>query len=161
MVASIFFLMVFFVIELGLVFAAQNGLVDSVRNAARRAATYRINEQSFDSTVWNQICTTIAEELDTQLGDDRTGIVGFNQVNRTRVIAYEWQESSVSGKYFLVASVSATYHNPLHVPIVSAILDASDGAVDGGLRLSASEKMRVENPALEYASSPTTPPTCP
>ena len=54
LVAPIFFLLVFGVIQLGLVIAAQNGLVDGVREAARRAATYRINEGSFDATVWRR-----------------------------------------------------------------------------------------------------------
>src|SRR4051794_16743997 len=71
-VAPIFFLLVFFVIQIGLIFAAQNGLVDGVRNAARRAATYRINDQSFNSTVWSSICDTIGTELDRQLSDGRT-----------------------------------------------------------------------------------------
>ena len=160
MVASVFFLLVFFVIELGLVFGAQNGLVDGVRNAARRAATYRINDQSFDSSVWSTICQTIATELDTQLGDDRTGVVGFSTANRTRTIAYEWEANPGTDRYFLVAHVSATYANPLYVPLVSVVLDASDGTMDGKLRLSASEQMRVENPDLEFTGVPPAVPAC-
>jgi Flp pilus assembly protein TadG len=159
LVATIFFLLIFGVVQVGLIMAAQNGLVDAVRNAARRAATYRINEQSFDATVWSSICGTIADELDNQLGDDRTGVVGFSAANRTSSVAYEWQQNPETGEYFLAAVVSATYANPLYVPLIAAFLDRSDGVVDDAIRLSASEKMRVENPALLFPSgSPPTPP---
>jgi Flp pilus assembly protein TadG len=160
LVAPIFFLMVFFVVELGIIFAAQNGLVDGVRNAARRAATYRINDQSFDATVWGSICNTIGTELDAQLGDKRTGIVGFSMANRSRTVAYEWQQNPGGGDYFLVAHVSATYRNPLYVPLVSVFLDATDGTIDNRIALSASEKMRVENPGLAPSPMPSIPP-CP
>jgi len=158
-IAPLFFLMIFFVVQLGLIFAAQNGLVDGVRNAARRAATYRINDQSFDATVWSSICSTIATELDLQLSDRRTGIVGFSSANRTRSIAYEWEQNP-GGDYFLVAHVTATYKNQLYVPLVSVFLDITDGVLDNKVQLSASEKMRVENPGLAPTPLPSVP-ACP
>jgi Flp pilus assembly protein TadG len=161
-IAPLFFLMIFFVVQIGLIFAAQNGLVDGVRNAARRAATYRINDQSFDPTVWNSICATIATELDKQLGDGRTGIIGYkpDPAIRTRTIAYEWQQNPGGGDYFLVAHVTATYKNQLYVPLVSAFLDITDGTLDNKVRLSASEQMRVENPGLAPSPLPSIP-VCP
>lgn len=158
LVAPIFFLLVFSVIQLGLIFAAQNGLVDGVRNAARRAATYRINEQSFDGTVWPSICTTISDELDARL---QALIPGFTVGSRTRTITYEWGQNPENGEYFLTANITATYRNPLYVPLVSNFLDGSDGAADNVLSLSASEKMRVENPALMPEGGPPAVPPCP
>ena len=155
-VAPIFFLLIFFVVQLGLVMAAQNGLVDGVRSATRRAATYRINEGSFDPSVWPSICSTIDSELRTRLG---VRVIGFASSHLTRTIKYEWQQNPESGEYFLVAHITATYNNPLYVPFVSAILDWSDGSPanpDNQLTLSASEQMRVENPALGTPSSTTT-----
>lgn len=157
LVAPIFFLLVFGVIQLGLVFAAQNGLVDGVRNAARRAATYRINEQSFDASVWTSICTTIADELDDRL---QALVPGFETANRTRTITYEWNENPESGEWFLVANISAAYDNPLYVPLISSFLDGSDGTVDDRLTLTASEQMRIENPALMPEGGPPAVPPC-
>lgn len=154
LVAPIFFLLVFSVIQLGLVMAAQNGLVDGVRSAARRAATYRINEASFDSTVWPSICTTIEDEINARLSDR---VIGYNVAQLDRTITYEWEQDLQSGDYFLVAHVSATYHNPLYVPLISAFLDRSDGTADNVLTLNATEQMRVENPALDTPTS-TAPP---
>ena len=157
-VAPIFFLLVFGIIELGLIFGTQNGLVNGAREAARRAATYRINDGSFDASVWSSICATIEQEL-VQLGD-RT-IPAYDDARLSPTVAYEWAENPESGEYFLVAHVSATYDHPLYVPFVSFFLDRGDGVANGVLTLSASEQMRVENPALEYATTPAAPPACP
>jgi Flp pilus assembly protein TadG len=150
LVAPIFFLLVFSVIQLGLVMASQNGLVDGVRSAARRAATYRINEQSFDASIWSSICSTINTELTTRL---QTRVIGFSPSRLTRSISYEWQQNPEGGEYFLVAHNTATYANPLYVPLVSAFLDRSDGVVDDKMTLTASEQMRIENPALDTPAS--------
>jgi Flp pilus assembly protein TadG len=146
LVAPIFFLLVFGVIQVGLVMAAQNGLVDGVRTAARRAATYRINEESFDITVFPSICAAIEGELDDRLKDE---LIGWAPTRLTSQVTYEWKQNPSSGEYFLVARVDATFKHQLYVPLVSAFLDASDGSNDGVLALKASEQMRVENPSLD------------
>src|SRR5687768_2246257 len=155
-VAPIFFLLVFSVIQLGLVMAAQNGLVDGVLSAARRAATYRINEASFDVQAWSSICTAIEDEIDARLRDR---VIGYTAAQLERNITYEWEQNLESGDWFLVAHISATYHNPIYVPIVSRFLDRADGVDDNPdvLTLTASEQMRIENPALGTPSS-TAPP---
>jgi Flp pilus assembly protein TadG len=152
LVAPIFFLLVFGVIQVGLVMAAQNGLVDGVREAARRAATYRINEGSFDATVFPSICGSIEGELDARLANR---VIGYAPGNVTSQITYEWKPNPSTGQYFLVARVDATYANPLYVPLVSIFLDRSDGVDDDPdvLSLVASEQMRVENPSLETPTS--------
>ena len=153
LVAPIFFLLVFGVIQVGLVMASQNGLVDAVRDAARRAATYRINEESFDAVVFPSICATIDAELDARLRDR---VIGYSAGNVTvSQITYEWKQNPSSGEYFLVARVDATYANPLYVPLVAIFLDRSDGVDDTPdvLRLTASEQMRVENPSLDTPAS--------
>lgn len=155
LVAPIFFLLVFFVIQLGLVMAAQNGLVDGVRSAARRVATYRVNEGSFDASSWGAICTTVEDEIATRL---RTRVIGFNGDNLTATITYEWKQNPDTTEYFLVAHVSALYANQLYVPLVSTFLDNSDGFPDERLTLSASEQMRIENPPLDAPT--TTAPPC-
>ena len=161
-VAPIFFLLVFGVIQIGLVMAAQNGLVDGVRDAARRAATYRINEGSFDATVFPSICTTIEDELDARLADR---VIGYASGNVTSQITYEWEPNPSTGEYFLVARVDATYDNPLYVPLISFFLDRADGFDNDPdvLSLKASEQMRVENPSLDTPTTvdPLDPQTCP
>lgn len=159
LVAPIFFLLLFFVIQLGLIFGTQNGLVNGVREAARRAATYRVNDGSFAGGIWLSICASVTEEV-RQLGD-RT-IPAYDEARLDPDVTYEWVRNPESGEYFLVAHVSATYDHPLYLPLVSWFIDRSDGADDGVLTLSASEQMRIENPALVPSPAPpAAPPTCP
>lgn len=159
LVAPIFFLLVFSVIQLGLVFGTQNGLVNGAREAARRAATYRINEQSFDLSVWGSICQTIADEV-RQLGD--RVIPAYDVARLTPTVSYGWVPNPEAGDYSLVASVTATYDHPLYVPLVAVFLDRADGVADGVLTLTATEQMRIENPALQpNAVPPADPPPCP
>jgi len=159
LVAPIFFLLVFAVIQVGLIFSAQDGLVDGVRSAARRAATYRINEASFDGTVWPSICQAIKDEVGNRL---RIRVIGYQAASLTPTVTYEWVQDHQSGDYFLVANIQALYANPLFIPLVSAFIDRTDGIVDNRLTLRASEQMRVENPALQPSTiPPAAPPTCP
>lgn len=143
MAAPVFFLLLFGVIQLGLIMAAQNGLVNGVRDATREAATYRVNELSFANSAF---CADIGDELTRDL---RASIPGFVAANLTYTIAYQWEQDPDTTQWFVVARIQAQYKNVLYVPLVSAILDGFDGVADDRLALDATEQMRVENPALD------------
>ena len=64
LVAPIFFLLVFSVIQLGITFGGQNGLVAATREMARYTAPYRV-KTSTDAT---QVCGDA--RLTTQLSND-------------------------------------------------------------------------------------------
>ncbi len=145
LVAPILFLLLFSVIQLGLLFGAQNGLVNGVRETARRAATYRVAATTFvDGTLTASICQAVADELQRQLS---RAMPGFDWNNITAgQVTYRYDLNPDSSTYFLSADVDVTYSHPLYVPLVSFFFDASDGAVDGTLALTAREQMRIENP---------------
>ena len=154
LIAPLLFLLLFGVIQIGLIMAAQNGLVNGARDAARKAATYRVNEASIDDdSTFAAICTSV----ETQLADElRASVPGFDAPSMSRVITYEWQQDPDASDYFVIVHVAVSYANPLYVPLVSFFLDRSDGTVDNALTLSASEQMRVENPVLgQPATYPT------
>jgi len=160
--APIFFLLLFAVIQLGLLFAAQNGLVNGVRDTARRAATYRVNDVSLVTTVIDGVCAVVVDDDDSELMERlRREIPAFVPDNvlakgdalpwggvAPARLAYEWVANADTTTYFLVAHVDVSYAHPLYVPLVSFFLDGLDGASDGVLVLRASEQMRVENPDL-------------
>jgi Flp pilus assembly protein TadG len=152
LIAPILFLLLFAVIQLGLLFGAQNGLVNAVRDSTRRAATYRVNDASFDTTTFNGICAALRTELDGRLQRE---IPGFTVANRTSTITYEWKSNNetTGTTYFLVAHIRVQYSHPLYVPLVSLILDGMDGSTDGALRLDANEQMRIENPDIVASGS--------
>lgn len=156
LVAPIFLLLLFSVLQLGIIFGAQNNLVNAARDAARKAATYRVNEASFDAATWAAVCSSIEDTFRNDVSD-YPAMDGDSPL-LVPVIGYAWEQQA-NGDYFLVARVSATYGHPLYVPLVSFFLDGTDGSVDERLTLSASEQMRVENPALDAPSS--SPPACP
>lgn len=158
LVAPIFFLLLFGIIQLGLLFGAQNGLVNGVRDTTRRAATYRVNELSLQSFSLQAICDILVDELEVRLSKQIPGFVVAN-LQPDPIIAYEWKSNNDNPPtYFLVAHLTVDYKHPLYVPLVSIFLDGVDGQSDGALRLEATEQMRVENPDLSTLG---TDQTCP
>lgn len=146
LIAPIFFLLLFGIIQLGLLFGAQNGLVDAVRDSTRRAATYRVNEASLTGSTLNGICQAVTTEIDNRLAKR---IPGYTTANRSTQIDYEWESNNdTPPTFFLVAHVTVQYRHPLYVPLVNIFLDGVDGTTDNRLMLEASEQMRVENPDL-------------
>lgn len=162
LIAPILFLLLFAVLQFGLLFGGQNGLVNGVREATRRAVTYRVNDASLnDPSIEAAVCTAIEDELNAQL---ERALPGFDPVRLARSVTYDWVANpgpAPTGanpeNYFLYVQISARYRHPLYVPLVGIFLDGLDGTTDGALTLTASEQMRVENPSLALG---TTPPPC-
>lgn len=163
LIAPILFLLLFGVLQLGLLFGGQNGLVNGVREAARRAVTYRVNDASLsDASIRAAVCSAVETELDARLAK---ALPGFTTARLTSTVSYHWESNpgpAPTGanpeNYFLYVQVSAAYDHPLYVPLVGIFLDGLDGNNDGALTLSASEQMRIENPSLPLGG---TPPSCP
>jgi len=168
LIAPIFFLLLFGVIQIGLLMAGQNGLVNGVRDTTRRAATYRVNQDSFtDTSALSAICTTVKANLQSKM---QAGIPGFKPANLHSTVQYLWVQNpdltptdTSDDTYYLVASVRATYDNPMFIPLdplVRLMGFAQTGFFQPGtFPLSASEQMRVENPSLTPSSRTTE--TCP
>jgi Flp pilus assembly protein TadG len=160
LVAPIFFLVMFSIIELGLLLGAQNGLVNSVREAARYAATYRVASRA------DAIAACKSDLVGKQLTQDLAGSIGIPGFDAgaplSRTIIWRWVADPTANDYLVQIQVSATYGYPLFVPIASAILDPLDGNTDGRLTISAQEQMRIENRDLTFATAPAdvTWPTC-
>ena len=160
LVAPIFFLLVFGVIQLGLIFGAQNALVDGVRDATRKAATYRVSEDTYsDPALWASICDAIEQTLLDSVG--RYPGADTSAGRLTPTIAYEWVPDPTGPGYSFVAYVSAVYAHPVFLPIdpLLAIMGlSSTGAFQNSIDLGASEQMRVENPSLDAPTNPA--PSC-
>jgi len=148
-VAPIFFMAVFGVIQLGLLFGAQNGLVNAVRDTARYAATYRVADTSDSSAA----CTNYAlPHITAAKQQFMPGWVSSAPQHTT--VTYHWAANPTNSGYFVEVVVESTYALPLYVPIVSNILDNT--TPHPSTMLSAREEMRIENPALAYSRSDVT-----
>jgi len=152
LVAPIFFLLVFSIIELGILFGGQNGLVASAREVARYAAPYRVITNVDATNVCND--TRLGEQLSTWLG---VSIPGYNSTNvEARQVTYSWHTNPDGLTYYVQLEVHVSYHFPLYVPLVGLIIDRFDGTSDGSFLLDATEQMRIENEDLDQFYAPVT-----
>jgi len=146
LIAPIFFLLLFGVIQFGFTFGGQNALVNGVRDAARYASTYRVG----DATQATAACAAVKTQLERNL---QAGLPGFAVSRMERaahplLIKYVWYANPDGTTWSIRVEVTARYDHPLWIPLVGLIVDGIDGTRDGFMTLSASEQMRVENPAL-------------
>ena len=136
LVAPIFFLLVFSVIQLGILFGGQNGLVAATRETARYAAPYRVKTAT-DAT---NVCadTRLSRQLTAWLSASIPGYVSTNVEERTAT--YTWLANN-NGTYYVQLTVHVSYHFPLYVPLVGGLID---GANDNSLAATASVEFTVE-----------------
>jgi hypothetical protein len=160
LVAPILFLLLFGVLQLGLLFAGQNGLVSGVRDTARRAVTWRINDASVnDPSIYGVVCDAVQDELVSELAGGQ--LPAFDETRLHPTISYDWEANPgaagadpTAEQWFLYVEIDAAYDHPLYVPLVGWFFDVLDGSPDGAFTLSASEEMRVENPSLPMGTTP-------
>ena len=168
LIAPILFLLLFSVVQLGLLFAGQNGLVNGVREAARRAVTWRVNDASVnDPSIYGVVCAAVYDELVSELAGG--WLPGFDETRLDATISYHWEANPgtagtgptpgptadpTSEQFFLYVEIVAAYDHPLYLPLVGWFFDVLDGSPDGAFTLSASEEMRVENPSLPMGTTP-------
>jgi Flp pilus assembly protein TadG len=143
LVAPIFFLLLFGIIQGGLLFQAQNAIVSSVRETARYAAPYRVATSSDATTT----CPTVLAKLTEALSQS---MIAYNAANEVPAVTYTWNpDTNGDGMYHVTVKVVAAYKFPLWIPLVGNVIDGVDGVSDGKIRMSAQEEMRVENDALK------------
>jgi Flp pilus assembly protein TadG len=154
-VLPVFLLLVFGVIQLGFIFGTQNGLVNGVRETARRAATYRVSELMLTAGKVNKapLCNAVGAELTRQLS---TRIPGYQSAGvRSSTVEWTWTQNPDNETWFVTAAVSVSYRHPLFIPLVGNILDRFDAEpTAGNWIMSVREEMRVENPALSSTGTP-------
>ena len=143
LIAPIFFLLLFSIIQFGILFGGQNGLVASARELARYAAPYRV--KTFVDA--SNVCADgrLRTQIDTFM---RQSIPGYAPTNvKSRTITYSWGPNA-NGTYYVQLKIRVAYNYPLYVPLVGGLIDGFDGNSDGFFTLDATETMRIENDDL-------------
>lgn len=142
LVAPLLFLVLFAIIQFGILLGGQIGFTNAVREAARYA-----------STVPQATAAQVETELQTR--SLPKAVPGYQAANfdagATVVcyLAYENPNHTVANpSYSIKLRITAVYKHALFVPLVDRIVDAVDGVPDGKLTASVTEEMRVENPPL-------------
>ena len=152
LVAPIFFLMLFGIIELALLMGGQNGLVSSARELARYAAPFRVATQADATAVCNNAGNADHGFTQQLNGFMSHAIPGYSASNwsaaqHERTVTYTWGNNA-DGTHYVQMQIHIAYHFPLHVPLISAVLDRFDNSTDNKFKLDATETMRIENLAL-------------
>lgn len=142
LVVPVFFLIVFAVIQFGILLGGQIGMTNGTREAARYA-----------STIPNATAAQVKSELTSRalpkaipgyrpanLNAGATSVLFCSYANPNNTSAYP----SFSRK----VRITSVYRHALFVPFVGLIVDAIDGTSDGALTATVTEEMRVENPRL-------------
>lgn len=152
LVAPVFFLMLFAVIQFGILLGGQIGLTNGTREAARYA-----------STLPNATAAQVKTELTTRAIPK--AIPGYRPANLDNALttvafcSFENPNNTVSyPSYSRKVRVTTVYRHALFVPIISIIIDGVDGSSDGALTARVTEEMRLENPRLTTSGGL---PTCP
>ena len=126
------------VVQLGWIFTSQIGLTNSIREAARYAATQR--------TVSSAQATTNAAGTVSQLNLIMPRNVNFFGAANVSTASTSYCEySDPKGDPTVRVRVTVQYRHPLFIPLITGILDGIDGVTDNALLATAVEEMRVEN----------------
>lgn len=139
------------ILQIGFLLYTQVGVINAAREAARNAAAIPVATKSQAATA--------AAEYYTRLTDPASGFLkrnvgGYSPSRlittgspRTLVCYYSFTDASLAPA--VMARVEVEYSHPLFIPLISPILDGFDGNSDGGLRLGATEDIRVGNLVLK------------
>jgi len=147
LVAPMFFVLTFGIIQLGILFGGQNGLVTAARELARYTEPYHVATSANATNVCNTASGShgVGSQLTTSM---QRAVIGYSASNvAVRHITYHWL-ANADGTYSVQMTVHLGYRFPLYVPLISNILDGLDGTNDSALRLDATETMRIENSGL-------------
>jgi Flp pilus assembly protein TadG len=138
LVAPLFFLLIFGVIQFGILFGGQIGLGNAAREVARYASTVPANASP--ATVTAQATAVM-----------KRSIPGYNGTGVTTVTYCYYPNPTNPVTYSQKVIVSITYAHTLFIPLVGVLIDGIDGTSDNRFTTGAREEMRVETLPLKTA----------
>jgi Flp pilus assembly protein TadG len=147
-VLPVLLLVLLSILQIGFLLFTQVGLINAAREAARNASNIPVATTTQASAAATEYYIRLTTPSTGFLARNVGGYNGTQLVNtgspRTSVCYYSFTDASNAAA--VMARVEVQYRHPLFVPLISTILDAFDGASDGGFRMSVTEDIRVANP---------------
>jgi Flp pilus assembly protein TadG len=140
LVAPLFFLLIFGVIQFGVLFGGQIGLGNAAREVARYASTVPANASA----------ATVSAQANAVM---QRSIPGYNGTGVTTVTYCYYPNPTSPVTYSQKVIVTITYAHTLFVPLAGALVDRIDGTSDNRFTTGAREEMRVETLPLKSAPS--------
>jgi len=140
LVAPLFFLLIFAVIQMGILFGGQIALSNAAREVARYASTAPANSGALAVTQANAVLPR--------------SIPAYNPSAASVAVNYCYYTNPTTPvTYSKKVIVTITYGHTLFVPLVGALIDGIDGTRDNRFTTTVREEMRVETQPLK--SQPT------
>jgi Flp pilus assembly protein TadG len=144
LVAPLFFLLTFGVIQMGILFGGQIALTNTAREVARYASTVPAG----------QSLATIQAQANPIL---QRGIPAYNGGASVTGVEYcSYENPTTAPTYSFKVIITITYGHTLFVPLVGGLIDGLDGNADNTYTTTAREEMKVETVPLK--SRPPDPP---
>jgi Flp pilus assembly protein TadG len=135
-VVPVFFLLIFGVIQFGIVFGGQIGLANGAREVARYASTVPVNTSA--ATIQAQAVQVLQRSIPGNNGSAVITPTYCYYPNPTTPVTYSWK-----------VMVSIRYGHSLFIPLVGGLIDRADGVGDNRFTTTVREEMRVETQPLK------------
>jgi len=136
LVAPLFFLMIFGVIQLGILFGGQIGLTNAAREVARYASTVPAGQSS--GVITAQANPVLQRSIPAYAGGATTTVAYCYYSNPTTPVTWSWK-----------VIITIRYGHTLFVPLVGGLIDQFDGTADNRYTTTAREEMKVETQPLK------------
>jgi Flp pilus assembly protein TadG len=157
------------ILQFGLLFSSQLGLINSTREGARYGATLITDGSNATATAAQVYCYTLGMDSTgaacsiggvVQAGTLGRAMPAYNKSNVCRAaggvcgpaatsVNYCYFANPDGATYSMRLNVTVAYRHPLIVPLISAIVDDIDGGTgDSALTTTTAEQFRVEGPSL-------------
>ena len=154
-----FLLIIFGIIQMGLLFSTQLGLSTAARDSARYASTLITTSASQATTNGTN---ALADLQAVRLPQYVIAYTGSNLVTAgtqpTSITYCQYQNGGSPATWSIRVRAQVEYRQVLLLPLVSILIDGLDGTNDSKFRLGSREEMRVEG--LNLKASPAGIPAC-
>lgn len=138
---TLILLLLLTILQFALLYNAQIGLTNGVRDATRYGSSLTANTNATATTQASATWTFLTSSLSSHVTPYSAA-----RLAPASQVCYEGY-SDPGGQPAVRVRVTASYEHPLVVPLISQIIDAADGATDGYYVIRATSEMRVDNPA--------------
>jgi Flp pilus assembly protein TadG len=154
-----FLLIIFGIIQMGLLFSTQLGLSTAARDSARYASTLITTSAGQAATNGtNALSDLQAIRLPQYVIAYSGSNLVTTGVKPTSITYCQYQNGGTPTTWSIRVRAQVEYRQVLLLPIVSILIDGLDGTNDSKFRVGSREEMRVEGPGMK--ASPAGIPAC-
>jgi Flp pilus assembly protein TadG len=154
-----FLLIIFGIIQMGLLFSTQLGLSTAARDSARYASTLMTTSSTQATTngtiAYSDLRTVRLPQYVIAYSDSNLVTSG---IQPTSISYCQYQNSGSPTTWSIRVRALVEYRQVLLLPLVSILIDGLDGTNDSKFRVGTREELRVEGPGLK--ASPAGIPAC-